>query len=521
MPVVPFIPAIIGAGTAIYSASQGNKAVDRTLEANNNATAANTALQREQWDRAETLNSPYIQAGNSALPALTASLGLGPGGGGGAPAYGSLPTPDERRASGGVNGGGSGGGAPAGGQAGGAAPANQDWGAYRAAHPDVQAGYDAYKGGSASGFGGTNEGQNWQDWGYAPNLTEDQFAQTFQEKTGAGQGYTVPTSAAGPAGPGAPAVPGAVSLPNTQRPDQLAPPPAQRPAEQPVPTFQRPADIAAPTYTRPDQGQFKDPGEIAGFSFDPKSVYDDPGYKFRLNESIAGVNNKFAARGLLQSGFAAKGVIDRASDVASQEYGNAFNRALQSYGANAQTQAQNRSFARNVFQDDRNNTNDNFENDRTATTGEYRYGQNRADTNFAGDRTYGTNLFLDQQDRGDRQFTDDRAYNTNLWQYQNDQNQGNFERDRTYNADRYDTGINNLFNLTNVGRGAVQNVTSAGSNYANNVGNINDSRATAIGDAANARAGNNASAVGAVGGAVVGAYNWGGNNNPNAPRRVF
>ena len=52
----------------------------------------------------------------------------------------------------------------------------------------------------------------------------------------------------------------------------------------------------------------------------------DPGYAFRLSEGMKGLQNSAAARGLLSSGSTLKGITDYSQGMASQEYGNAYNR---------------------------------------------------------------------------------------------------------------------------------------------------------------------------------------------------
>lgn len=52
----------------------------------------------------------------------------------------------------------------------------------------------------------------------------------------------------------------------------------------------------------------------------------DPGYQFRLSEGMKGLERAAASRGGLLSGRAYKGLMDYGQGLASQEYGNAFNR---------------------------------------------------------------------------------------------------------------------------------------------------------------------------------------------------
>lgn len=57
-------------------------------------------------------------------------------------------------------------------------------------------------------------------------------------------------------------------------------------------------------------------------------IAQDPSYQFRLQEGINALDRSAAARGRLQSGAQAKAVTRYGQDLASQEYQNAFSRAL-------------------------------------------------------------------------------------------------------------------------------------------------------------------------------------------------
>ena len=52
----------------------------------------------------------------------------------------------------------------------------------------------------------------------------------------------------------------------------------------------------------------------------------DPGYKFRLSEGMKALDRQAAARGGLISGNALKATQRYGQDLASQEFGNAYNR---------------------------------------------------------------------------------------------------------------------------------------------------------------------------------------------------
>jgi len=62
------------------------------------------------------------------------------------------------------------------------------------------------------------------------------------------------------------------------------------------------------------------------FSKEFSGVIDDPGYKFRLSEGTRNVERGAAARGGLFSGGSLRDLTEFSQGLASQEYGNAFNR---------------------------------------------------------------------------------------------------------------------------------------------------------------------------------------------------
>lgn len=77
-----------------------------------------------------------------------------------------------------------------------------------------------------------------------------------------------------------------------------------------------------------ESGQF-DPGSFS-FNFEA-----DPGYQFRLQEGQKAMDRSAAARGNLLSGGQAKALTQYNQGMASQEYGNAFNRAMQKHSVEA------------------------------------------------------------------------------------------------------------------------------------------------------------------------------------------
>jgi hypothetical protein len=61
---------------------------------------------------------------------------------------------------------------------------------------------------------------------------------------------------------------------------------------------------------------------------------EDPSYQFRLNQGEEALNASAAAKGMLRTGGTLKDILDYGQNSASQEAGNIFNRAIQSYTQN-------------------------------------------------------------------------------------------------------------------------------------------------------------------------------------------
>ncbi|MEK9722049.1 MAG: hypothetical protein VW405_01015 [Rhodospirillaceae bacterium] len=84
-------------------------------------------------------------------------------------------------------------------------------------------------------------------------------------------------------------------------------------------TFQNP-------YGDFNYADFKAPGA--------EGMYADPGYQFRLDEGRKALEASAAARGVTRSGGNLTDILKYGQQMASAEYGNTFNRAMQSYGVN-------------------------------------------------------------------------------------------------------------------------------------------------------------------------------------------
>ena len=93
--------------------------------------------------------------------------------------------------------------------------------------------------------------------------------------------------------------------------------------------------------TREDQAPWRIAGEKAlrtiqdmpEFQFNAQSFEQmrDPSYEFRQQEGINALDRSAAARGRVLSGAQDRAVTRYGSELASQEYGNAFNRAMATY----------------------------------------------------------------------------------------------------------------------------------------------------------------------------------------------
>lgn len=83
---------------------------------------------------------------------------------------------------------------------------------------------------------------------------------------------------------------------------------------------------------RMQAGDFSLPAAFTG----QVNLGQDPGYAFRLSEGQKALERSAAARGGLLSGGTGKALVRFGQDMGSQEYQNAYNRALDAYNAQVQ-----------------------------------------------------------------------------------------------------------------------------------------------------------------------------------------
>lgn len=89
------------------------------------------------------------------------------------------------------------------------------------------------------------------------------------------------------------------------------------------------------------QAQFQYGGELpAAFEYRPEQLTTDPGYQFRLQEGLKALERSAAARGGLMSGATGKALTRFGQEMGSQEFQNAYDRALTGYNALVQREQQ-------------------------------------------------------------------------------------------------------------------------------------------------------------------------------------
>jgi hypothetical protein len=144
-------------------------------------------------------------------------------------------------------------------------------------------------------------------------------------------GTNLPQSVAPTQGPGGPLVTQTAGAYSNTPPVQ--PPPYSPFMPPPVPTPGQVGPFGTKTPTPTAYGDFNAP--------DPNTFTKDPSYQFRVGEGEKALQRSAAARGSLLSGGFAKALTNYGQEAGSQEYQNAFNRALEGYQTNRDTNAQN------------------------------------------------------------------------------------------------------------------------------------------------------------------------------------
>lgn len=110
-------------------------------------------------------------------------------------------------------------------------------------------------------------------------------------------------------------------------------------ATAPQAAYTPPQTVLPPQVTPPPQAGGQASGTTATTP-DRSNFYKSPGYQFRLSEGINAMEKSAAAKGLLQSGFAMRGIGAMAQGQASSEYNTYANRLAAMAGVGQTTTAQ-------------------------------------------------------------------------------------------------------------------------------------------------------------------------------------
>jgi len=147
----------------------------------------------------------------------------------------------------------------------------------------------------------------------------------------------------------------------------------------------------------------------------------DPSMNFRIQQGTNALESSAAARGGLLSGATLKGVQDYSQNIASQEYSNAINRAMQDRGYRTDTARDSRNFNYGVNRDDRDfgyragvDDRDFNESSRRYDQG-FDYNARRDDRDFNYRRDVGDRQFGYDAARGDRDFNYQRERDLTGW----------------------------------------------------------------------------------------------------------
>lgn len=110
------------------------------------------------------------------------------------------------------------------------------------------------------------------------------------------------------------------------------------PLAAPKPSYTSPADLTGKTFLShaPTPTPY---GDFAGL--DPATFARSPDSLYSQGQQQQAIERSAAMRGTLLNGGTLKALQENAAGLASQDYGNAFNRALQTYTTNRDTNAQN------------------------------------------------------------------------------------------------------------------------------------------------------------------------------------
>jgi hypothetical protein len=193
------------------------------------------------------------------------------------------------------------------------------------------------------------------------------------------------------------------------------------------------------------------------FKFTAENFQADPGYGFRLSEGLKALERSAAARGGLLSGGTGKALTRFGQEMASQEFGNAYGRAFNEYGAARQREQEQYGRGLTAFDIARQREAQEYGRGLTG----YDIGRQREQEQYGRALTGYNALRSRESDMYGRALT---GYNAL----------------RQREADQY----NRLAGLAGIGGTTAQQLTAAGQNYGSQAGNLMANTATNLGNLA-------------------------------------
>jgi hypothetical protein len=187
------------------------------------------------------------------------------------------------------------------------------------------------------------------------------------------------------------------------------------------------------------------------FKFTAENFQADPGYGFRLSEGLKALERSAAARGGLLSGGTGKALTRFGQEMASQEFGNAYGRAFNEYGAARQREQEQYGRGLTAFDIARQREAQEYGRGLTG----YDIGRQREQEQYGRALTGYNALRSRESDMYGRALT---GYNAL----------------RQREADQY----NRLAGLAGIGGTTAQQLTAAGQNYGSQAGNLMANTAT-------------------------------------------
>lgn len=343
------VPAVIGAGAAVYSASQQKKAAKTEVQAQQQAAQQQLAAQQQAYQTTSALEQPFLTGGQAAFNTLINRY---------VPGQTQAPTQAQPATQ-----------APA---STGPAFSAPDPNQILQDHPDVMQAYQTAINGDAS-KGIPAADRNSPAFAQAGLTSPQDYAQKWFNGGGS-QLYQLPQAATPAPAPQtaapapAPVTGGAPDLTN-----------ASRPTTAPAPTYTDPTIAPAPTFG---------PAPQAGDFLDPSKFQTSPGYEWAVQQGQRNLNANFGARGLLKSGAALQGSIDYGQNQANSQYQNWFSNQNSLYNTALGQYNQDRNVGLNQYNADRTTTLNQFNNDRNVGLSQYNTDVTRSDNNFTTDRSF-------------------------------------------------------------------------------------------------------------------------------------